>query len=647
MSTPYYIIAETETGETIKIPFSQFKNQFVNYIQDTPDTPSSDLEKSEQGMLTVEGCDPGFIDDGGLQSGLYIFSNNLWRKVPTYTYYWEDLEATDDSYIRFLPVHKEISLTDKQKEILQKNLQLTPANIGNPGIVRIKDISDGQDDGNCYVQANTEGEIYVNTASTTLPGATYIKNVPTGEVDENNNPIYTSASSTVYDINAIDFLIRSSKDVPIATTETLGGIRIGGDISNVDNNGHAYISTANVQDTPNYGKMRYAPSDYMDNYSSDSSYVWTEEGISQENSASFSVAQIKEFVQFKLDNFTDIGIPQASETTSGTIKTAAPIYTENNVLKINLAYAVDSDDYQNAGLVIVTNTMPDDVNKPYILPTATAIRNYVASQSGSNLPVATESTLGGIIVGANLSITSDGVLSGNIPTATTASLGTVIITGEITSNDTRVPTSHAVYSYVKNEIASIPETIIEETPKATNSQPGTVVVNTKSGESTTVKGAYLVPTVLSMRDEINNIKIPTIYNASPSQKGVVYISAGTSESTPNDGVYSVTTIAKVNELISSYVGGTSTDPTTGGSFHWILIGTPDLEASTILNQDSSLLSIINNTTRADVWKEGTQLLTFSASKTASDIQSILQSIASGGAPAHYAIVPAAGVVFTS
>jgi hypothetical protein len=53
------------------------------------------------------------IVSGGesISSSVFVYSNNAWRKIPTYTTNWDDIEPVDNedgtfTYLRFLPIHK-------------------------------------------------------------------------------------------------------------------------------------------------------------------------------------------------------------------------------------------------------------------------------------------------------------------------------------------------------------------------------------------------------------------------------------------------------------------------------------------------------------------------------------------------------------
>jgi hypothetical protein len=76
-----------------------------------------------------------------ISSSAFVYSNNAWRKIPTYTLYWEDIEPHQGedgsiSYLRFLPVHKEIELSAEEKANVRRSLNLNIATEDYDGTIK-------------------------------------------------------------------------------------------------------------------------------------------------------------------------------------------------------------------------------------------------------------------------------------------------------------------------------------------------------------------------------------------------------------------------------------------------------------------------------------------------------------------------------
>jgi hypothetical protein len=168
MSVPYtYIIAEKD-GKQVKIPYNEFADSFVTY---TAEPASPNTEGGQQGMFSASAWST-ITGTESTSSSAYVYSNNAWRKIPTYTTNWDDLEAVtneDDtiSYLRFLPVHKSVELTEKEIDIARKNIDVTIATNEHPGLVKGSNYSD------MYGGINVaeDGALQATLASTVHAGA--------------------------------------------------------------------------------------------------------------------------------------------------------------------------------------------------------------------------------------------------------------------------------------------------------------------------------------------------------------------------------------------------------------------------------------------------------------------------------------------
>lgn len=493
-----YIIGE-QNGVQVKIPYDEFTQTFVNYVPE-PDSPIT--EGGQQGYISADDWD----NTGGVdyKSSGYIYSNNAWRRIPTYTQYWGDLDPevnTDGtiSYLRFLPIHKKVDLDTDQKDLVKETLGLTVASKEALGLVKMAP-TPVADYG--IVSINSDGGLYVNKASNEYPGV-----------------IITEGEGTVvYTKQAIDDKINSEGGFNIApATETkIGGILGRGTSYAVDEKGTLLIDNAGVQKVSNYGLMQYAPSTFED-------YLYNKTPTLDESQYSLTLAQSRVLIDHCIkQQMPSFEIPTASATVLGGVK----VDSKGSSILLNPYDIIDvkSATDINKGVVTILHNINDaveqaGVNVTYTVPTAYAVKTAIES-IGTTYPIATSDTLGCIMVGQGLQIDSSGKLAANISLASAANNqpGLVYVTNTVQENSNYVPTSKAVHTFVKNKIAEISTEQTEQ--PATPEIPGLVYVqpavndNTGDVEDTTTNKYYFVPTVQKVAKMIasqqsDQLKIPS------------------------------------------------------------------------------------------------------------------------------------------
>lgn len=491
MSVPYtYILAEKD-GQQVKIPYNEFADRFVSYTA-SPSSPNT--EGGQQGMFSAD----AWVTISGTESvssSGYVYSNNAWRKIPTYTTNWDDLDAVVNedntvTYLRFLPVHKRVELSEEEIAIAKENIDVSIATNTHPGLVMGSPVSEEYG----AVTITEEGAIQAELASTTHAGAVILVGGLSVDV---NDP--TAHIPQVYTKQAIDekFTSAGSWRIPVATTETVGGVVIGSHL-NIEEGGRLNIDEASVQAIPQYGVVRYAPESYnpssTDNKIDEDSYV-------------LSINQIKQLTDhlIKTSQATLREIPLASADVIGGVR----IGVNSNVELVNEALKVRSATTEVDGAVQLLNEINANNSQAgeLLVPTAYAVKNYVDAIAANKLPIASTTTLGGIKVGPNMSITADGVLKLNLPLASFEqnTAGIVNLTNNMSESNisaSLIPTASAVSKFVNDKIKQQTNTIV---PAANSVMPGVVLVEPTQTESpTNTDNVYIVPTELKVKELIQD-----------------------------------------------------------------------------------------------------------------------------------------------
>lgn len=476
MQVPVTYILGKSNDKEIQIPYQEFVSTFVNYVP----SPESTLTPGQQGYISADDWDNTGNPD--ITSSGYIYSNNAWRKIPTYTTNWDDLDPVQNSdgsitYLRFLPIHKQIELTPTELERVRGTLDLGIASQSKPGLIRINQIPSTYQS---YLQVDFEGYAYINPATNNYPGV-----VTT-----------IGAGTQVYTKDEIDkkFTSAGGFAIPVASETQVGGILNNSTDVTIDETGRLTVNKATVQENPEYGTVRYAPTDYIEDI---------DNPVIDEASHVLNAYQTKEVVNYYIEkNKPVFNLTQATSTKLGGVK----------VDSINTGIIISSDglidvkhaDKDTKGIVLVTDNI-DNANDAtsFTVPTAYAVKKEF--EQASKLQVkATTTQLGSIIVGQGLQVDENGKLSANISLAshTNNQPGIVYTTNTIIKNLQYVPTSQAVVQYVSDQIKTID--ISNNIPSASDNTPGIVYINPSVNQDKTSSGTYTVPTVQKVQEMLDN-----------------------------------------------------------------------------------------------------------------------------------------------
>lgn len=579
MSNTFTHIYVEENGVMVRYPYSDFINNIsssinlpslVEYVPE-PDSP---LTEGLQGQFSASDWD---LENGGesISSSAFVYSNNAWRKIPTYTTNWDDIEPIVDEngtivYLRFLPVHKVIELSDIEKQNVKTSIDIADASQDKAGLVKGSSPSDIY--GSVTIQEG--GSATADLATTVFAGTVILDN--TGAIDPISNKVYTK--------EAIDARLSANGTLnyPIASYEDRGGVIITPETLSVDSDGRIAVYKAAVQEANSaYGVVRYAPESFEGNGSSSI----------EENSHVLSIAQIRKLIQYYTNQLSaNAGLLIASKDVLGGIKvdpeSTSLYYITEGLLNVKQASTT------NYGTVkLLSTSLYDQISSSETaIPTAYNIVQYVNSKlTGdggtllpSKLPKATTTSLGAIKVGASLTIT-DGVL--NVPAAVSNTsntiAGIVTLTQDIANNinnKSLVPTTYAVDYYITNKLKEL-NSNNQLVPSASSSRAGTVYVYPASNETAT-SGTYKVPTLGYLNNVITNLT-NYIPNASDSKPGIVSVQYGADEIKNSSTAPQVPTVNYVNtqiaEAINNALGG---DDGTGDSSAstakytaWMVMGT--------------------------------------------------------------------------
>lgn len=612
-SSQIYILAE-QNGEQIKVPYSEFEAQFVKYTQTTPSTPNSQPTDSTQGMVTADGWDPGFLDDGGSQSSFYVYSNNLWRKIPTYTNHWSDLEGDK---VRFLPVHKKLTdedaLSEEEIENLRYNIKLPIATTEQAGLVKAGEASSTKS----YVQviANEDetseenGKMFVQFATLTNPGTVLVEDIVSPvtppETDENeavgqneeeveneesgeNEEIGETVADfpiVVYSKAAVDALFnKTTSNIPTADASTLGLIAIG-DHLKMGDDGRLTVVKAVVQATPEFGVVKYADAGYVTNITADADYVYggTEQ---EENETTLTIHQIKALIDSKIENSSsnDAKIEAAGVDKPGVISVDGKIFTVDQDGTARLDINLASKSTKGAVFVIDTLSNESAIQTSFSnhVPTALSVVNFVNNKINEienntvTVPIATNRTAGIVIAGPGLSISTDGTLQVNYPVTSSTTLGLVKTLNSKTlptgsNNDAKlVPTVYTMQNYVDSKLTTSGSG--GSIPAASSTSLGGVYVqkaSTETGSNPTVYTKAAVDLLFTTKSYVDS-QIQSVKNVQAIIPKATYNSAGAvkvrsiSGEADNDtnGGYMVPTINYMEQRLSAIGGAGDSDTET-------------------------------------------------------------------------------------
>lgn len=572
MSVPYTYILVEQDGQQEKIPYTEFANNFIQYVPE-PLSPETD---GQQGQMAVDNWD---IVSGGesISSSVFVYSNNAWRKIPTYTTNWDDIEPVDNedgtvTYLRFLPIHKQVTLTKKELDTVYKTLDITVATNTKLGLVKgTNDFSETF--GTIIVE--DDGSLKVASATSTYQGTVQLFDEYGDKLGEVQPIVYTK--------QAIDrkFTKAGALTIPAATYETRGGIIVGPNMS-VTENGLLSINTATVQEENNpLGLVKYAPSSFTD-----SQNIENEDYI-DESSYTLSVGQSRALIKHYVNKIQEQSKFELRPATSVTL---GGVLVDSNNTNIQISgdglISVKDATTDRAGAVKYLTSFDDINNQTEGVPTVYTIKQYVDSKVSQNLPVATTTTAGAVIVGQGLKVNSDGVIDVNLPLATIDQKGLVYTTQTITAENKShayVPTSECVYNFVTSLIDQSSDTPL--IPSASNTKAGVVTVQPAA---TDVK-------------ENNTYKVPTVQY--------------------------------VRDYVSDIIESTQSEEEVVRSKQWLVVGTGTfdvdiLKQTALANQEILVSAITNSSTQeqAFILSAGLNILVFQNPITAEKLNSILSSL---------------------
>lgn len=494
MQTPITYILGKSYNQDIQIPYNDFTSTFVNYVP----SPDSTLSSGQQGYFSADDWDNNGQPD--YKSSGYIYSNNAWRRVPTYTNNWDDLDPVINqdgtaTYLRFLPLHKQITLTEQELNRVKETLQLGLASGFREGLVKINQIPAEYQSN---LQVDFEGYAYIGLATNRYPGA--VTTVGTG--------------TDVYTKSEVDkkFNAAGGFAVPVATDTQVGGILNNSTDLVIDSTGKVTINKAVVQELPEYGTVRFAPIDYTSDI---------DNPIIDEASHILNIDQTKTLVNHYIDkNKPVFNLPIASSTKLGGIKVDS--VNTNLIIQSDGLLNVKQADKDTKGVVLVTDDIDNAVSTSLTVPTAYAVKKEF-EQVAKQQTIATTSQLGSIIVGQGLQVDSSGKVSVqfNLASHTNNQPGIVYTTNVVQQNSQYVPTSQAVYKFVNDSIAKIDTS--KDIQHASDINTGVVYVNPAINQDKTTVGSYTVPTVQKVQEMIQGqmTEKETVANKVTSQQWLI------------------------------------------------------------------------------------------------------------------------------
>lgn len=424
---------------TVRVPWNDFVAKSVKSATTVPAAPSSSGE--EQSMVASS-------------EGLYVYSNGSWRKSPLYAGNWEDL--TNDT--RFLLVNTLMQLTDQQIENVYNTLKLALATQEKAGLVRAMTDAEAAASSGAAVKVNANGTMFVPAASDTQRGTVVYGAGQQGPV-----------ATVDYVDTRIDGI--ASTNVPVATSESLGGVLSGGSNGafTVDENGNVTLRSATVG---GYGIVTLAEEVAQGQpgvptsgavYAAIVNQIGLIGNISTSNPEKPSLTGISRSGAWE----------DATNPSSGAGTMSGPLYVKSDgIIDVYPATAIVP------GVVLLTGDVtqvPQGQNYE-VVPTADAVQKYVTAAVGKqeivvNVPIATRSQLGGIVVGESFNIdASTGLLS--VKAADTSTRGTVTLASDIAAG-AGVPTAVMVKSYVDDHMAQV-DSALEEIRNQLDSLEGKI-----------------------------------------------------------------------------------------------------------------------------------------------------------------------------
>lgn len=547
-----------------------------NYVSYSP-VPYSPDDEGHEGLFKTA------------PDGLYFYADGLWRKAPAYTSNWDDISGG----ARFLPVDRDITLTDAERARLQAAVGLTPATPTKLGLV-MGNQSLSAATGN--VQVDTDGRMYVPPATVSTAGAVLVTDIP-----QYGAPIVATK-------DYVDSRVTSTGQyVPVATQSSIGGIKASGDIEQVSVDGDVFIYRAEQEATDtsytgtNYGLARIAPGALT---TDPTVTTYDDAAVAQAGQQPYlvTVSQARAMASHYASTFVipDRSAYVATDTTIGFAKPGSGLtVTAAGALNVDMAVAYDptAGTVSKRGTVKVHNGYDEVVGQDLstVVPTVKSIRDWVEDKSyitAGEIPAATSTDLGGVKINGNgLSINAAGILAVNFPSASTTASGILQLDASVTTATTKAPTSAAVQDYVSAEIASA------ATPPATQALEGTVKVTTSVGESPAT--VYTVPTVPWATHELlattefanavtalipsggwegGTVPNPSTFQSTVQFQGLTTVAGGTS------GAYAATQVLNYSQIAALIAAGGGGGGGGGGTPGRRIVARDEMSYITVLTR---------------------------------------------------------------
>lgn len=416
-SGAFDIVAVVDNKNTVRVSWEALT---ANHIQQTADVPAS--------PGAVDGISAPYLTLAADGTGLYVSDGSEWRKIATYGANWDDL-GTEDT--RFLPLNKTIALTSEERANALTSLSIGTATTTTEGLVRIPEDrikGVGIENGELYVRlADTINENNIDGT----PGIVYIKDFYDGYDENDADPTISSRCAVTE--RYVDQAINSHRvSVPFASYTQSGTVQIA-------------EGTALVVDSDNGGLLSIKTATEDEN-----GVVRIHNIYNKDNNPIDPVAASKGYVD-QLVRESVVATP-ATDDELGMVKVEpTSSITINSSGAIDVKYATTA----THGTVVLSDAISDlaDYSEATIGVAATpkAVKDYVTSKTMSmDIPVASATRLGGVIIGDGISVDDTGVIS--IQNATANHIGGVRVAQAEGDTSYTVPTLKKVEEMVSVDI---------------------------------------------------------------------------------------------------------------------------------------------------------------------------------------------------
>lgn len=372
--------------------------------------PSSSFDAGESGTVAVGAC------------AFYVYYNGAWGKVPMYSSNWDDIEPGT----RFLRVDKPMDLSVSEKANVAESIGLSTASSSHAGLVTAED---GEGPGHVFVSST--GRLSVPQATPSVFGTVTVDN----EED----------SSSVVSMGYLDARLdnREKEEYHIATHETPGMVRADSPEPSasgyvgpfqVDDTGNVTIKVAEPGDNVNPGLVRLSSSSLEDS-GDEVSEIMTAASLYRTRlmiADAINTQAGRAATESALGSVVVPGDGAVRVITDTTPIAERPESWRNGCIDVSPA---DDDKH---GAVVTASSIQGSVAETaringmdyYVVPTAAAVKaavtdladNVVHLDRGKvpadMLPKATQTSLGGVMLGYGITVGSNGSISPRIAVPT-------------------------------------------------------------------------------------------------------------------------------------------------------------------------------------------------------------------------------------